>query len=130
VKFEPRRGQAIGRIVIKPSRSSILRPDQTKGISKFVILDAVGPDLLAKGLKVGDVIVPRAVGNVMMDDGASFRPTVNEEDILLVVRDWSSLDEFHVQVDNGTRYVPFSDALAAKSLGAISEAQDANSAAA
>lgn len=129
MKFEPRRGQAVGRIVIKPSRSSILRPDQTKGISKFVILDAIGPDLLAKGLNVGDVVVPRAVGNVMMDDGASFRPTVNEEDILLVVRDWASLDEFHVQTDNGAKYVPFSDPLAAKSLGAIAESATKSAAA-
>jgi hypothetical protein len=121
VKFEPRRGQAVGRVVIKPSRSSILKPDQTKGITKFVLLDAVSPELEAKDIRVGDVVVPFAISNVMLEDGAMFRPIVDDENIKLFVRDWKSLDEFHVQTDNGAAYVPFGDPRAAISLGALSE---------
>ena len=119
MKFEPRRGQAVGRIVVRPTHSSILRPDETKNLTKFILLDAVGPDLEAKGLKVGDIVMPTAISGIMMDNGASFRPMASDENIALVIRDWSSLDEFHVQTESGAQYVPFTDPRAAKSLGAI-----------
>lgn len=120
MKFEPRRGQAVGRVVIRPTTSTIVRPDETKGRTKFVLLDAVGPDLEARGLRVGDVVLPTQINSIVMDGGTSFRPLVEEEHVAIVVRDWTSLDEFHVQTENGTEYVPFSDSRAARSLGAIS----------
>jgi len=120
VRFEPRRGQAVGRVVVRPTLSTIVRPDETKGTTKFVLLDAVGPDLEAKGLKVGDVVLPIKINSIVLDGGAAFRPMVEEESVALVVRDWTSLDEFHVQTENGSQYVPFDDARAAVSLGAIS----------
>jgi len=119
MKFEPRRGQAVGRIVVKPTISTIIRPDETKGITKFVLLDAVGPDLAAKGLKVGDVVLPIAINTLYLEGGVSFRPMVEEEKIALIVRDWQSLDEFHVQTESGAQYVPFDDPKAAVSLGVV-----------
>jgi|HubBroStandDraft_2_1064218.scaffolds.fasta_scaffold02019_9 hypothetical protein len=119
MKFEPRRGQAVGRIVVRPVSSSILRPDETKNLTKFVLIDAVGPDLEAKGVKVGDIVMPTAISGIVMENGASFRPMAEETNIALIIRDWESLDEFRVQNENGTQYVPFSDPRAAKSLGAI-----------
>jgi hypothetical protein len=121
VKFEPRRGQAVGRIVIRPTNSSIIRPDETKGLTKFMLVDAVGPDLEAKGLKVGDIVMPTSISGIMMQNGASFRPMANDENIALVIRDWESLVEFHVQTESGAQYVPFTDPRAAKSLEAIGE---------
>jgi hypothetical protein len=130
MKFEPRNGQAVGRVVIRLKVSSIVRPDETKGTTKLVLLDAVGPDLAAKGLKVGDVVLPSKVSSVVMEGGASFRPVVNESDVILVVRDWSSLSEFRVQTESGAEYVSFDDARAAPSLGFVDEPQQSNSAAA
>ena len=119
MKFEPRYGQAVGRVVVRPTLSTIVRPDETKGTTKFVLLDAVGPDLEAKGLRVGDVVLPVAINTIIMDGGAQFRPLVEESKIAIVVRDWSDLKEFHVQTESGAQYVPFDDPKAAVSLGSI-----------
>jgi len=130
VRFEPRRGQAVGRVVVRPTLSTIVRPDETKGTTKFVLLDAVGPDLEAKGLKVGDVVLPIKINSIILDGGASFRPMVEEGDVALIVRDWDRLDEFHVQTENGAQYVPFDDPRAAPSLGVIESRSTSRSAAA
>jgi hypothetical protein len=118
MKFEPRRGQAFGRIVVRTKSSTIVRPDATKGISKFVLVDAAHPDFEAAGYKVGDVLLADRIITMVVDDGALTRPIVEQDHILLAVRDFASLDEFHVQVENGTSYVPFSDPRAAVPLGA------------
>lgn len=116
MNFEPRRGQAVGRVVVRKHNSAIVRPDETK-TTKFVLLDAVGPDCEARGLRVGDVVLPIKINTLVLDNGAAFRPMLDEADIALVVRGWSSLDEFVVQTESGTKYVPFADPLAAASLG-------------
>ena len=130
MKLEPRRGQAVGRVVVRPTTSTILRPDETSGITKYLLLDAVGPDLEAKGLKAGDIVVPVKINSIVMDGGVIFIPFVQEENVALVVRDWSSLDEFHVQTDSGTQYVPFTDPRAAPSRGYVRETPAVKSAAA
>jgi hypothetical protein len=118
VNYEPRPGQAVGRVVMQMNVSSlIVRPDETKGTTKLVLLDAIGPDLAAKGLKVGDIVLPSKVSGAVMNGGASFRPIVNEQDILLVLRNWTSLDEFRVQTESGSEYVAFNNPKAAPSLG-------------
>lgn len=127
MKFEPRRNQAVGRIVVRLSHSTIVRPDETKNTTKFILIDAVGPDV--KDLKVGDIVMPTKVSGISMEGGASFRPMADDENIALVVRDWTSLDEFRVQNESGSEYVEFKDPRAAKSLGAISEPQTAQAAA-
>jgi hypothetical protein len=129
VNYEPRRGQAVGRVVIKSTPSTIVRPDETKGTTKLVLLDAVGPDFAEKGLKVGDVVLPSKVSSVVMEGGASFRPVVNEADVILVVRNWTSLSEFRVQTESGAEYVAFDDPRAAPSLGFVSESQPTSAAA-
>jgi hypothetical protein len=115
MNFQPRRDQAVGRIVVRLPSSAIVRPDETKNTTKFMLIDAVGPDL--KDLKVGDVVMPTAISGISMEGGASFRPMANDANIALVVRDWTSLDEFRVQNESGSEYVPFGDPRAAKSLG-------------
>ena len=121
MKFEPRRGQAIGRIVVRPPSSSIVRTDETKETTKFMLLDAVGPDFEEKGLRDGDVVLPRKINIIQMDGGTSVRPFVEEDDIVLIVRDWTGLDDFYVQTENGKAYVPFDDPRAAPSLGIVVE---------
>ena len=127
MNFKPRRDQAVGRIVVRLTPSAIVRPDETKNTTKFMLIDAVGPDI--KDLKVGDVVMPTAVSGISLEGGASFRPMANDENIALVVTDWESLDEFKVQNESGSEYVPFDDPRAAKSLGAVSEPEHEQAAA-
>jgi hypothetical protein len=118
VKFEPRPHQAVGRVVLRTVASStIVRPDESKGTTKFMLLDAVGSDFEKEGFRVGDIVVPQKVSSVVMEGGASFRAILDLDDILVTVRDWSSLDEFRVQTESGSEYVAFSDPRAAPSLG-------------
>lgn len=116
MNFDPLPNQAVGRIVIKKAASAIVRVDESK-ITKFVLMDAVGFGFERYGLKAGDVVVVKAMGNLVMDGGV-FRPLIDLENVALVVRGWASLDEFHVQTEGASQYVPFGDEKAAKSLGA------------
>jgi hypothetical protein len=115
VKLVPRRNQTIGRVVTKRIMSTILRPDETKNTTKFVLIDGVGPGAQAAGIKVGDIVLPSKMGNIQLDGGVRFRPIVDEEDIRAIVND-VPLEEFVVQTDNGSHFVPFDDKDAAKSL--------------
>jgi hypothetical protein len=120
MKFVPRRNQAIGRIVVKRIYSTIVRPDETKNTTKLVLIDAVGAGAEAAGIRVGDIVLPGKMGNILLDGGASFRPLVDEED----VRAWATevtLDELVVQTDNGSGFVAFDAKDAAQPLGDIGE---------
>lgn len=120
MKFVPRRNQAIGRIVVKRIYSSIVRPDETKNTTKLVLIDAVGAVAAAAGIKVGDIVLPGKMGNILLDGGASFRPLVDEEDIRAWVTD-VTLADLVVQTDNGSGFVAFDAKDAAQPLGDISE---------
>ena len=117
MKLLPRKNQIIGRVVVERPQSTIIRPDATKGTTKLVLIDAVSPGAEAAGLKVGDVIVPAKINHFMLEGGARFRPLMDESDALHLVTDLS-LDDLHVQTENGQEYVPFDSEQAAKSLGA------------
>ena len=123
MKFEPRHNQIIGRLVIKRSSSSIIRPDETK-VTKFILVDAVGTEAEAKGIKVGDLVLPKRVSNILLDSGAIFRPTLEEPDIIFFVRDIKQ-EQLLVQVNAGTSFVAFSSPEAAESLGALLEQSEA-----
>lgn len=116
MKFVPRHSNIAGRIVIKRILSSIVRPDETKDTTKFVLVDAVGPDAAKEGIKVGDVLVPNGVGVIKLDGGACVRPMLEEKNAAFFVRD-ITLDDLAVQTDNGLQYVPFNSPDAAKPLG-------------
>jgi len=115
VKLVPRQNQAIGRIVIKRILANIVRPDETKNTTKFVLIDAVGSEAQAAGIKVGDVVLPDKLSNILLDGGVSFRPIVDEKDIRAIVTD-VTLDELMVQTDNGSKFVTFDADDAAQSL--------------
>jgi hypothetical protein len=116
MKFIPRNSQVIGRMVIKRPSSKIIRPDEKK-ITKFVLVDAVGSEAAARGIKVGDLIVPTALGNIMPEGEGSFRPVLEEKNIAFFVTD-TSPEELLVQTDSGTKYVPLDSEEAAQSFGA------------
>ncbi len=118
MKFVPRHTQVVGRIVVKKRASSqIVRPDETKGITKFVLIDALGPEAEASGLKVGDIVLPQQISNVVLEGGTSFRPMFDEREIKLLVRELDS-SEMMIQTDNAANFVPYDSPDAAKSLGA------------
>lgn len=123
MKFVPRHSSVIGRMAIKKLVTSIVRPNESKDTTKFMLIDAVGPGAEAAGLKVGDVVIPTALGNIVLDGGVSFRPIVEEKDIAAFVTE-VSLDELVVQTDNASKYVPFGDPDAAQSLGAVVPQED------
>jgi hypothetical protein len=114
VKFVPRRSQIIGRMVIKRVSSMIVRVDESK-VTKFILVDAVGEEAAANGIKVGDLVVPNALGNIVMNEG--FRPVLEEKAVAFFVTD-VPMSELAVQTDSGNKYVPFDAPDAAKPLGA------------
>jgi hypothetical protein len=115
VKFVPRHNQAIGRVVIKRMLASIVRPDETKGTTKFVLIDGVGPQAEAAGIKVGDVVLPEKMSQITLDGGFVFRPLIDEKEIMAIVTG-VTVDELMVQTDNGSKFVAFDAEDAAKSL--------------
>jgi len=121
VKLIPRSSQVIGRVVIKRRLSSIVRPDETRETTKFVLIDAVGPAAAALGFKVGDVILPTAMANIKFDGGASFRPIVHVDNIAATLTD-VGFEELAVQTESGSEYVPFDSPKAAGSIAESSEA--------
>jgi hypothetical protein len=116
VKFIPRRRQIVGRIVVKKILSAIIRPDETKNTTKFVLIDALGPDAEAAGLKVGDLVMPKSMATMQFDGGASIRPIVDEVDVMGVVLDPGSLA---MQNENCTDFVAIDSPEAAKSIGYV-----------
>jgi hypothetical protein len=116
VKFLPRNSQIIGRMVIHRSESQIIRVDESK-VTKFILVDAVGDEAAAAGIHPGNVVVPTALGNIIMNDG--FRPVLEEKNVAFFVTD-AGPDEFLIQTDTGTRFVPLDSSEAAQPLGAQS----------
>lgn len=120
MKFVPRRNQAVGRVVVKRLLSFIVRPDETKNTTKYVLIDAVGTGAEAAGIRVGDIVLPSKMGNIVLDGGVSFRPLLDEEDI----RGWATdvtLAELVVQNDSGSEFVSFDNKDAAKPFGEVNE---------
>ena len=113
MRLIPRHTQAIGRVVVKRILSTIVRPDETKNTTKFVLIDGVGPGI--HDVKVGDIVLPYQMGNIQLDGGVSFRPILDEKDIRAIVMD-VTLDELVVQTDSGSHFVSFDDKDAARSL--------------
>jgi len=115
VKLTPRRNQVIGRIVIKRVLSTIVRPDETKDTTKFILIDAVGPDAHDKGLRVGTIILPTAMSVINLDGGVVRRPMVDEDHIAAILTEVSP-DDLAVQTDSATEYVPLDSPRAALPL--------------
>lgn len=115
MKLIPRKNQIIGRVVIKRVFSTIVRVDETKETTKFVLIDAVGPDAAAQGFKVGDIVLPTQMANIKLDGGAFFRPLVNADYVAAHLTD-VNVEELGIQTDGGGEYVAFGAPRAAISL--------------
>jgi len=124
MKFAPRGSQIIGRMTIRRSESKIIRIDESK-VTKFVLVDAVGPDAAAKGVKVGDLLIVTTLRQIVLDAGMVYLPMAEEKDIALFVTD-VTLDELLIQTASGKDFVSFDSPDAAKSLGATPKTANGN----
>ena len=115
MKLIPRRNQIIGRMVIEKSELKIILIDETK-VTKYLLVDAVGSEAAAAGIKVGDVVVPMKVGQMVLAAGTVFSPWLDEKDIGSTGTDFE-MDDLLVQTAAGTRFVPFDSPEAAKPIG-------------
>ena len=124
MKLAPRRDQILGRFAIERRQSAVTLTDESKGVAKFIFVDAVGPEAEAAGIKVGDMLAPRAV---LTAKGFSYpmtavvtykgvRALIREQDVAATVPDLD-LEEFSVQTDSLSSYVPFDSDQAAQSIG-------------
>ena len=120
MKLIPRGNLIIGRIVVKRVLSSIVRPDETRETTKFVLVDAVGPVAAASGIKVGDVVLPTSMSNIKLDGGVYVRPIVPADNVAAILSGVTE-GELAVQTDGGTEYVPFDSPKAARSFAESSE---------
>ena len=87
MKINPKKNQVIGRIVdIALTKSGIALPDtQMKGVTIFVVLDRVGPDVTE--YKAGEVVLPRHVNHIWLRGGVLHRVIFEDKDILATVED-------------------------------------------
>jgi len=75
VKLEPLKKWVIGRIAITRVSSTILAPDISKGVTKFVLLDEVSPEAAAEGYAPGDLVIAKTMHNIFLKGGAYHRVT-------------------------------------------------------
>ncbi len=115
MKFAPRRSQIIGRMLIEKTQSTIILVNEAQ-VTKYLLVDAVGVEAAAIGIKVGDIVVPKALGNMVLKNGTIYSPWLEEKDIGVFAKEWT-LDEFLVQTNSGKQFVPFDSPEAMQSLG-------------
>jgi|GEM_PF-2694474 len=113
MKFVPRYGQIIGRMVTVRAPSQIIRVNEGK-VSVFVLVDAAGPDAVSAGIVPGSVIVPLVMAHVILEDAR--RPMVEEKSVAFFARDLLNSDLL-IQNEKGDRFVAFDSDEAAKPLG-------------
>lgn len=95
MKLEPLKKQMIGRLVLtkREEGNIILAEDPTKGVSKFVLLEAVSPEAEAEGHQIGDFVLPKFVNNIFLKGGRYHRVVVSTDDVVARVRG-TPLSEF------------------------------------
>ena len=116
MKFSPRGNMIMGRMTIRKQESSIILTDEAR-VTKFILVDAVGPDAAAKGVKVGDLVVAKALGNIVMDAGTLYIPICEEPNIVFFVEEVEQ-GQLLVQNKTGKRFVAFDSDDAAPNVSA------------
>lgn len=127
MKFSPRGNMIMGRMVIRKTDSLIITSDQAK-VTKFILVDAVGPEAATKGVKVGDLVIASALGNIVMDRGRTYLPICEEKNIVFFVEDVKQSDLL-VQDKSGNNFVAFDAEEAAPNVAAPAREPEAQAAA-
>lgn len=123
MKFIPRNDHIVGRMMIKRSDSTIILTDAAK-VTKYVIVDAVGPGAEAKGIKVGDVVIVTQLKTIVQDGGRVFIPFCEEKDVALFVTDVDIEQDLLIQRPDGKEFVRFDDEQAMLSVGVDPSVRD------
>lgn len=116
MKFAPRGHLSIGRMTIKKSDSMIILTDENQ-VTKFFLVESVGPVAAAAGIKVGDLIVASKLGNIVLNGGTIYLPVLEAQNAVFFVED-VTLDQLLVQNKSGKRFVEFDSDEAAPSFAA------------
>jgi hypothetical protein len=127
MRFSPRGNMIMGRMVIRKTDSLIILTDQAK-VTKFILVDGVGPDAATKGIKVGDLVIASALGNIVMDRGTVYLPICEEKNIVFFVEDVKP-EQLLVQDKGGNNYVAFDSEDAAPNVAAPAREPEAQAAA-
>lgn len=85
MKLVPKRDQILGRLLITKLDSPIVVADATKGVTKMLLVLAVGADAAEEGYKVGDLVIPRAIGNMPLRGGSRYTYFCDRKDVLFSV---------------------------------------------
>ena len=93
MKLEPVNGYIIGRIAITKTAGLIVSPDPSKNTSKFVYVESVSSQAEAAGYRPGDLVMPKALGQIFLQGGGYLRVTLPITDVICFVRE-VSMDEF------------------------------------
>jgi hypothetical protein len=113
-------------MVIRKTESLIILSDQAK-VTKFILVDAVGTEAAAKGIKVGDLVIASALGNIVMDRGTVYLPICEEKNIVFFVEDVTP-DQLLVQDKGGHNFVAFDSDDAAPNVAAPAREPEAQAA--
>lgn len=93
MKLVPKRDQMLGRLLITKLDSAIIAPDATRGVSKMILVQAVGAGAAAEGYKVGDLVVPRQIGTAPLRAGTRNAFFCDSKDVLFTV-EGATADDF------------------------------------
>ena len=116
----------MGRMAIRKKESLIILNDQAK-VTKFILVDGVGPDAAAKGIKVGDLVISSALGNIVMDRDTFYVPVCEEKNIVFFVEDVKP-EELLVQDKGGRNFVALDSEEAAPNVAAPAREPEAQAA--
>jgi hypothetical protein len=96
VKIVPKRNQVLGRIAdLTRSEGGIELPaTDVRGVTIFVFVDAVGPDVI--GYRPGDIVVPEHVKHIWLRGGRYHRVIFKDEVIVAVIEDLPK-DQFEIE---------------------------------
>jgi len=111
-------------MTIRRSESKIIVSDPTK-VTKYLLVDAVGPGAAAAGIKVGDYVVVTSIRHIVQDAGRVFIPFSEEKDVALFATDIGP-NELLMQTLSGKEFVAFDSPEAAPSFGASSVEHKSN----
>lgn len=89
MKLVPKRDQMIGRLLITKMESTIVVPDATKGVTKMILIQAVGPDAEAAGYKPGDIVIPNSIRSMFLRAGTQHVVYCEVKDVIFTVEELS-----------------------------------------
>ena len=72
----------------------ILANPDAKGVTVFVLVDAIGPDV--KRCKVGDIVVPKHMSHIYLRGGQNHRVVFADEVVLIAIEDLPR-DQFTIE---------------------------------